>query len=146
MAISASSGSEAMKDLNTTPLIDVMLVLLVMFIITIPVATHSTDIDLPTDCRTAECPLPPLDPVKNTLVLRANNALEWNGTPVTRGQLAALLAAGVASPTEPQLRFEPEASASYDASLRTLDLIRTSGVTNFGFVNNHRYARFDAGT
>ena len=66
-----------MMEINTTPLIDVMLVLLIMFIITIPVATHSVDIDLPVSNDTPNDP-PPVDPVKNKVVLTQDNKILWN--------------------------------------------------------------------
>ena len=75
-----------MMEMNTTPLIDVMLVLLIMFIITIPVATHSVDIDLPVPNNV---PPPPdmIDPIKNKIVLTPDNQILWNGTAIDDGEL-----------------------------------------------------------
>ena len=73
-------SAEPMMDINTTPLIDVMLVLLIMFIITIPVQTHAVKLDLPQP-QPNQTP-PPIDPVKNVINIMPNNAVLWNGTPV----------------------------------------------------------------
>ena len=131
-----------MMDMNTTPLIDVMLVLLIMFIITIPVATHSVDIDLP-----VPNPNPPpedmIDPVKNKIVLTPDNQILWNGTPINDGELVRNLEATRGINPEPELQFEPEAQASYDLSARVLNIIKVSGVTKFGFVGNEKYRQFD---
>ena len=76
MAMSGGKDDgEPMMEMNTTPLIDVMLVLLIMFIITIPVATHSVDIDLPSPTNNP----PPVDPVMNKIVLTPENQILWNG-------------------------------------------------------------------
>lgn len=128
-----------MGEMNTTPLIDVMLVLLIMFVITIPAATHSIDIDLPTD-RCIECPAP--DSVKNLVALDDADTLLWNGEPITQSQLATLLNQTLTMPVEPELQFQPSANASYDASARALSTIEASGVTRFGFVGNERYRQF----
>lgn len=127
--------SAPIGEINTTPLIDVMLVLLIMFVITIPVATHSVEIDLPREC--GDCP--PTDPVRNKLSIDASDRLLWNGAGVDEPQLAALLAATRAMAVEPELQFEPAARASYRASARTLRLIQMSGVSRFGFVGNEKY-------
>ncbi len=73
-------STEPMMDINTTPLIDVMLVLLIMFIITIPIQTHAVKLDLPQDQPNQ--PPPPIEPVKNKIVIMPDGAVLWNGTPV----------------------------------------------------------------
>jgi biopolymer transport protein ExbD len=130
-----------MMEMNTTPLIDVMLVLLIMFIITIPVATHSVDIDLPPPSPPDN--LPPVNPVKNKVTLTRNGEIVWNGVPVTGGQLRTLLSETLAQPVEPELQFQPESEASYDLSAKVLNMIKVSKVTKFGFVGNEQYSEFD---
>ncbi len=131
---------EPMLDMNMTPLIDVLLVLLIMFIITIPVATHSVDIDLPQPQPLTDPP--PIDPIKNKLVLTPQDQILWNGVAITEGQLRTILADTTRMPLEPELQFEPEALASYSLSARVLQDIKSSGVTKFGFVGNDKYREF----
>ena len=140
MAMNVGSEGDMMVEMNTTPLIDVMLVLLIMFIITIPVATHATNIDLPNPSA------PPPDTIikrdKNKVVVMPNNAILWNGTPVNVNQLTGLLKSTLAIKPEPELQFQPDAQAPYDTSLQVLNIIKGSGVTAFGFVGNEQYAGF----
>ena len=130
-----------MLDMNMTPLIDVLLVLLIMFIITIPVATHSVDIDLP-----QPNPNPPpedmIDPIKNKIVLTQTGEILWNGSGIDQSELVRNLQLTRDIVPEPELQFEPEAQASYDLSARVLNVIKTSGVTKFGFVGNEQYRVF----
>ncbi len=132
---------EPMLDMNMTPLIDVLLVLLIMFIITIPVATHSVDIDLPQGNP------PPqdiqVDPVKNKLILTSTDQILWNGETINQGQLVTLLSETTGMPVEPELQFEPEAQAGYDVTAKVLQIIKVSGVTKFGFVGNEKYRVFN---
>ncbi len=134
---------EPFIDMNMTPLIDVLLVLLIMFIITIPVATHSVDIDLP------QGEPPPTDiviePVKNKLVLTQDNQILWNADTISQGQLVTLLQETTQMAVEPELQFEPEALASYDLTAKVLQIIKASGVTKFGFVGNEKYRVFGTG-
>ncbi len=141
MAMSGGKDDGApMMEMNMTPLIDVLLVLLIMFIITIPVATHAVNIDLP-----APSPTPPdviVEPEKNKLVLSATDQILWNGNTISDGQLRTLLAQSTQMAVEPELQFEPEALASYELAARVLQIIKASGVTKFGFVGNERYRTF----
>jgi biopolymer transport protein ExbD len=130
-----------MMEMNTTPLIDVMLVLLIMFIITIPVATHSVDIDLPVPNNV---PPPPdmIDPIKNKIVLTPDNQILWNGTAIDDSELVRNLEVTKGIDPEPELQFEPDQQASYDLAIRTLNIIKGSGVSKFGFVGNEKYRAF----
>jgi biopolymer transport protein ExbD len=141
MAMSGGrDDGQPMMEMNMTPLIDVLLVLLIVFIMSIPVATHSVDIDLPT-------PSPPtdeiIDPIKNKIVLTQANEILWNGETITDGQLVGNLRQTLTFATEPELQFEPEPQASYDLSAKVLNIIKASGVTKFGFVGNEKYRVFD---
>ena len=141
MALSGGSDDGSpMMEMNMTPLIDVLLVLLIMFIITIPVATHSIDIDLPVP-NPNDTP-PPVDPIKNKIVLTPANEILWNGTAINQGELVSNLQTSLTYAVEPELQFEPEANASYDLSAKVLNIIKASGVTKFGFVGNEKYRVF----
>jgi len=131
-----------MMEMNTTPLIDVMLVLLIMFIITIPVATHSIDIDLPVASPPTNTP-PPVDPVKNKVVITPDNKILWNGTEIDGAMLLGNLKESLTYAVEPELQFQPDAQASYDLSAKVLNIIKGSQVTKFGFVGNESFAEFD---
>ena len=126
-------------EINTTPLIDVMLVLLIMFVITIPAATNSVNIDLP-----GKTDHPPVivDRVKNKIVLTGKDKVLWNAVPVSQAQLYGLLRQTAGMPVEPELQFEPAADARYDLALRIVDTIKMAGVTNFGFVGNENHRAF----
>ena len=141
MAMSGGKDDGApMMEMNMTPLIDVLLVLLIVFIMSIPVATHSVNIDLP-----VADPNPPpnmVDPIKNKIVLTPQNEILWNGEPITQNVLVANLQTSLAMPVEPELQFEPEPLASYDLSAKVLNIIKVSGVTKFGFVGNEKYRQF----
>ncbi|MXP27849.1 biopolymer transporter ExbD [Porphyrobacter algicida] len=140
MAMSGGSDDGSpMMEMNTTPLIDVMLVLLIMFIITIPVATNSINIDLPVPNPANNITV---EPVKNKLVITQANEILWNGNTINEGQLVTLLQESAAMNPEPELQFQPEALASYDLSAKVLNIIKNSGVTKFGFVGNEQYRNF----
>jgi biopolymer transport protein ExbD len=142
MAMSAGSADgEPMSEMNTTPLIDVMLVLLIMFIITIPVATHAVNIDLPGP-PPPNAQKPPIDPVKNKVVLTPDGQILWNGTAIDQSVLLANLQSSTQMAVEPELQFQPDAQAGYDLSAHVLNIIKGSGVTKFGFVGNEKYASF----
>jgi biopolymer transport protein ExbD len=146
MAMSGGSDDgQPMMEMNTTPLIDVMLVLLIMLIFTLPPVTNSVNIDLPV---ASDVPPPPdmIDPIKNKIVLTTSNEILWNAIPINSGELVRNLNGTRNMTPEPELQFEPEPQASYDLSAQVLNIIKQSGVTKFGFVGNEKYRVFDKDT
>ena len=125
--------------MNTTPLIDVMLVLLVMLIITIPPQTHAVKIDLPTPPPITMCRM--VEPTKNKIYISPQGVVAWNGTAVNDSTLANLLEQTKAIQPSPELQFEPDPESRYVITDQTLALIKKSEVGGLGFVGNERYAR-----
>ena len=144
MAIAGGQeDGEPMMDLNTTPLIDVMLVLLIMFIITIPIQTHAVKIDLPTPSDTPENMV---KPDKNRIFIDPASQIFWNGTPINQAVMVQFLEQTTQLTPEPQLEFEPHADAPYSTVDQVMAEIKKSGVGNLGFVGNENYAQFGAAT
>ena len=138
MAMSGGSeDGEPMSDLNTTPLIDVMLVLLIMFIITIPVQTHAVKADLPVNN-----PNPPakvVDPIKNKLFIAADGQVTWNGSPVDEVTLTQYLEQTKQIDPEPELHFQPDPAARYARVDEILAVVKRSGIGKLGFIGNEQY-------
>ena len=130
---------EPMMDINTTPLIDVMLVLLIMFIITIPPQTHAVKLDLPQD--QSNQPPPPVDPVKNKIVITQAGAVLWNGSPVNLTQLRQYLDATQQIDPVPELHLQPEPDARYELVDQVLAVTKKANVTKMGFVGNEAYMK-----
>ena len=131
---------EPMMDINTTPLIDVMLVLLIMFIITIPVQSHAVKLDLPQNQDSPEPP--PIDPVKNKVVVTATNQVLWNGAPVQLPQLRAYLDQTQQMNPIPELHLQPEPTARYELVDEVLAVTKRAHVEKMGFVGNEAYMNF----
>ena len=125
-----------MMEMNTTPLIDVMLVLLIMFIITIPIQTHAVKLDLPVNSDT---PPPPILPVKNTVVVSAQGQILWNGTPVSEEQLRQYLEVTQQLNPIPELHLQPDSTARYELVDRVLAITKRAHVQKMGFVGNEYY-------
>jgi biopolymer transport protein ExbD len=130
-----------MMEMNTTPLIDVMLVLLIMFIITIPVATHAVNIDLPPPVPPTNIPPPKVD--KNRVSIMADSTILWNGQAIQPSGLVFQLQETLKLVPEPELQYQPDAQAPYDTAVRVLNIIKGSGVSGFGFVGNEAFAGFN---
>lgn len=128
----------AMKEMNVTPFIDVLLVLLIVLILAIPQPVHVTAVDLPSEPKAL---LPIRD--TNTIVITETDALLWNGAEVTPAQLGAQVAAASAMEEEPVLCFEPAALASYDRASRTIALINDNGASAFTFAGLSQFRALD---
>ena len=140
MAMSMGSDEgEPMVEMNTTPLIDVMLVLLIMFIITIPIQTHAVKIDLPQNAPPSDTVV---DPVKNKVAIDAGGVISWNGAPIDLLTLRQYLQQSLRLPVEPELQFQPNAATRYVTVDEVLAEIKRAGVTKLGFVGNEQYGSF----
>ena len=140
MSMSTAAEDEPMMDINTTPLIDVMLVLLIMFIITIPIQTHAVKLDLPIDDPNAVAP--PVDPVKNKIVIEPTGVVLWNGTPVDPVTLRQYLDITTTMTPTPELHLQPHPDARYEDVDEVLAITKRANVTAMGFVGNEAYANF----
>ena len=132
-----NSSGEPMIDMNVTPLIDVMLVLLIMFIITIPVQTHAVKLDLPVNQNNQ--PPPPINPVKNVLSINAQDQVLWNGQAVSMVQLRSYLDTTQQMNPIPELHLQPDATARYEIVDRVLAVTKQAHVQKMGFVGNEYY-------
>ena len=138
MAMSAGSAEgEPMMDINTTPLIDVMLVLLIMFIITIPVQTHAVKLDLP---QNNNAPPPPVLPVKNEVEVTPAGQIMWNGSPINLVVLRQYLDQTQTMNPVPELHLRPDAQARYEIVDEVLAVTKRANVTKMGFIGNESYA------
>ena len=132
-------SSEPMMEINTTPLIDVMLVLLVMIIMTIPPQSHAVKLDLPQNSQTTP---PPIDPVKNKVVITPQGQVLWNGTPVDLTTLRQYLDLTTTMRPVPELHLQPDPQARYELVDEVLAVCKRANVTAMGFVGNEAYANF----
>ncbi|MFM9827823.1 MAG: ExbD/TolR family protein [Sphingomonas sp.] len=138
MAMSGGSDDgEPMMEMNMTPLIDVLLVLLIMFIITIPIQTHAVKVDLPQNDPRNQQQI--VEPDKNKITIDAAGVVAWNGTPVDDLTLRQFLDQTTQLDPEPELHFQPEPTARYETVDRVLAVVKRSGVTKLGFIGNEQY-------
>ena len=128
-----------MMEMNMTPLIDVLLVLLIMFIITIPVQSHAVKLDLPVN-QPNQLP-PPVDPVKNQLSVTAQGVVTWNGSPVSLDQLRQYLDITQQMSPIPELHLRPEPEAPYGVVDEVLAVTKRAHVEKMGFVGNEQYLK-----
>lgn len=124
---------QPMAEINTTPLIDLMLVLLVMFIIIVPSASHKVPVDLPSVPGTEDPPVHRLD-------LDAAGRVYWDGAPIAPESLGGRLAAFAADPAEPVLHMNADSETRYERFDQTLAEVSRAGITRLGFVDNGRFA------
>jgi len=138
MAMQVGGGGEEMCDINTTPLIDVMLVLLVTLIITLPVMTHAVKLDMP---QNQNQPPPPTPPEVIDLEIDFDGTVVWNGTPIqSMDQLENYFHTEAAKDPQPEIHLRPDRRAKYDIVARVLAAAQRNRMKKIGFVNVSEFA------
>ena len=126
----------AMVEMNTTPLIDVLLVLIVMLIITIPIQTHAVKLDMPRPNPNQ----PLVEPEVIKLDVDFDGTVVWNGNVVASGdQLVSYLRSAAAKDPQPELHLRPNKLTKYDVVAKILATAQRVGVTNIGIVGNEQF-------
>ena len=136
MAMSVGSNEgDVLVEMNTTPLIDVMLVLLTLLIITIPIQTHAVKLDMP---RPNQKP-PPVPPETINLDVDFDGTISWNGTAVSIAQLDGYLKNAAEKTPQPEIHVNPNRLAKYDQVAEVLAHAQRLGATHIGFVGVDQY-------
>jgi biopolymer transport protein ExbD len=141
MAMNLSSGNgdpDVMIDINTTPLIDVMLVLIIMLIITIPIQLHSVNLNMP-----AGNPPPPVaEPVVVTVDIDFDGTVLWNGEVVPdKAALEARLRQVSAAADQPEVHLRPNKLVEYKSVATVMASAQRLGVTKLGMVGNEQFVK-----
>ena len=137
MAMSGGADDgEPMMEMNTTPLIDVLLVLIIMFIITLPIQTHAVKVDLPQNDPRNQLQV---NTDKNKVSIDPAGIVSFNGQAVDDTTLQQLLEQTMTLPVEPELHFQPDPQARYEVVDRVLAVIKKSKVGKLGFIGNEQY-------
>ncbi|MCM2252431.1 MAG: biopolymer transporter ExbD [Ramlibacter sp.] len=121
---------DVMSEINMTPLVDVMLVLLIIFIITVPVLTHSVKLDLPR----AQSEINVVRPETVTLSVSADGAIHWNGTRVGERELDARLEAAARQRPQPEIHLRGDRKAAYESVIKAMAAAQRSGILKLAFV------------
>ena len=132
MAFSSGSGGGPMADINVTPLVDVMLVLLIIFMITAPLMTHKVVVKLPAATLTDK-PILKVPPV--TLAIKTSGERFWNDEPVATAKLEQYVAVIVQKDPQPQVNVRADKDTKYGVINDTVLLLRRNGVRKVGFVS-----------
>jgi len=140
MNVGTNTGGEAdvMMDINTTPLIDVMLVLIIMLIITIPVQLHSVNLNMPV----GKPPPSQKEPVVVTIDIDFDGTVLWNGEAIhDRGVLESRLAQAAAQADQPEVHIRPNKLVEYKAVAAVLASAQRLGVTKLGMIGNEQFVK-----
>ncbi len=137
MSMSSNSSGGAMSDINVTPLVDVMLVLLIIFMVTMPIQSIPVDVDLPqkTD-KPPENPKEPPEPIK--LRIDASGMVTWNDTPTPVSSLVTMMKNEVERDpaNQPELQIETNDNAEYGVLAKVLTAAKNADMVKIGFVQN----------
>ena len=135
MSVSTTGEGEVMVEMNTTPLIDVMLVLLTLLIITLPIQTHAVKLDMPA----ANAPPPTVVPETVELGVDFDGTITWNGATVDRATMDAYFEDAAKKDPQPEIHVSPNRLAKYDAVAKVLADAQRLGATHIGFTGIDQY-------
>ena len=121
-----------MSEINVVPLVDVMLVLLIIFIITAPLLTHSVKIDLPKAESTPNL----TQPEHVELAIRTDGSLFWNGEPVIQAMLTARFTSIIAKSPQTELHIRADKLAHYENVAKVMSIASKAGITKIGFITD----------
>ena len=131
------NGQQApMADINVTPMVDVMLVLLVIFIITAPLFTHAIKLELPS---AASAPAPE-KPETITLAINAEGQLFWNNAPVAMNELPGRFVTAAGKKPLPELQLRADKGTRYEVIAQVMAAAQGNGMTKIGFVTDPKDA------
>ncbi len=134
MAFTSNSGSGPMADINVTPLVDVMLVLLIIFMVTAPALSYQIQVDLPQ--RTTNPPPQPKDPPEPIrLRIEAGGTVTWNNSPIPISVLQSSLEVEAQRAVQPTLEIETDPDAQYEMLAKVLSRAKNSGLQKIAFVD-----------
>ena len=141
MNVGSGDGSkepEVMMEINTTPLIDVMLVLIIMLIITIPIQTHAVKLNMPV----GKPPPPLVEPVIVQIDVDFDGSILWNGELIPdRNELETRLLAAASQPVQPEVHLRPNKLAQYKSVALVMASAQRLGVTKLGIVGNEQFVK-----
>ena len=131
----AGADDEVLMDINTTPLIDVMLVLIIMLIITIPIQTHAVKMNMPI----APSAAPPKPPEIVRIDIDFDGTIGWNGTVVDKDELINRLAQVAQQPDQPEVHLRPNKLVTYKVVAMVMANAQRLGVTKIGLIGNEQF-------
>jgi biopolymer transport protein ExbD len=132
MSFQIQDDDDVMSEINMTPLVDVMLVLLIIFIITIPVINHAVKIDLPRAAASQS----DIKPEHISLGLDADGAITWNGAPLAADDLQSRMAEAAALQPQPELHLRADRKTPYEKVAQIMAAAQTSGLGKIGFITD----------
>ncbi|HTP73113.1 MAG TPA: biopolymer transporter ExbD [Burkholderiaceae bacterium] len=135
MQVGEHSSDDVMIDINTTPLIDVMLVLIIMLIITIPIQTHAVKMNMPI----APSAPPPKPPEIVRIDIDFDGTIGWNGTVVEKEELLNRLAQVAQMPEQPEVHLRPNKLVTYKVVAMVMANAQRLGVTKIGLIGNEQF-------
>jgi biopolymer transport protein ExbD len=135
MQVGEHSSDDVMIDINTTPLIDVMLVLIIMLIITIPIQTHAVKMNMPI----APSATPPKPPEIVRIDIDFDGTIGWNGTVVEKDDLLNRLAQVAQMPDQPEVHLRPNKLVTYKVVAMVMANAQRLGVTKIGLIGNEQF-------